>query len=59
MKLPTLRQLCVPAGAIHQIPDQYEHLHLAKPFFLSDSCLDLPYSRDSDICCKSHRICKV
>ncbi len=59
MKLPTLRQLCLPAGAIYQIPVQYEPTYQAKPFFLSDSCLNLPYSRDSDICCKSFRICRV
>ncbi len=59
MKLPTLRQLCVAAGAIHDIPAHYERTYEAKPFFLSESCADLPYSWDSDICYWSQRICRV
>ncbi len=59
MKLPTLRQLCVAAAAIHDIPAQYERTFEAKPFLLGESCADLPYWRDSDICCKSQRICRV
>ncbi len=59
MKLPTLRQLCVTAGAIYQIPEQNEPTYQAKPFFVSESCMHLLYSRDNDICCKSHRICRV
>ncbi len=44
MKLPTQRQLCVAAAAIHDYPAQYERTYEAKPFFLSESCADLPYS---------------
>ncbi len=44
MKLPTLRQLCVAAAAIHDIPAQYERKYEAKPFLLGESCADLPYS---------------
>jgi hypothetical protein len=44
MKLPTLRQLCVAAAAIHDIPAHYERTYESKPFLLGESCADLPDS---------------
>ncbi len=57
MKLPDsikLNKTCstlalFAAAAIYEIHEQYEHLYQAKPFFLSESCIYLPYSLLSDI----------